>query len=323
MHRKNKLSFLIPIVAIFLLAACHGKKSGKSDSVKYKAESFFDEFSSLKIPYFATDTSLTQHTDSFTITKEVISKYIPDTLLEKLTAKSGNELHPVGKVDIKDYRYLLLAVTNHGSNIWYILAFDKNNKYLAYMTGIQNKTDNGYRYKLTINSEPTFTVGRSKKDNKGHELYTNTGFGFSAAAKRFTLVINDTNENLPDEDEVFNPIDTLPQKFPFSGNYIKDKHNQLFLRDGKRPSEYNFFLHFDKTDEDPNSKGELKGTIKMVSENAAIYQQGGDPCVINFDMTSNTVKIKEQGNCANHRGSITQFNDTFKKKVSKSESKKK
>ncbi len=51
----------------------------------------------------------------------------------------------------------------------------------------------------------------------------------------------------------------------------------------------------------------------MVSATAGLYQQGGDPCVINFDMTNHSVKIKEQGNCANHRGSVYQFKDTYDK----------
>lgn len=305
------------IVFLFLGIICgtsckrHPKAAGEGNVTKTPS-SFFSDFTALHLPYFVSDSTMGAHIGTDHIDKDALSQVIPDSIVRKIThGSSSAKLNPIGRIDVSQNRYLILSSARGNDVEWHVLAFTPQNKFLSHMELLDNQHEKGYRYKLTINQEPTFLIGREKKDESGHHLYTNKGFGFSQSAKRFTLFINDTNEDLKEQNEIYNPIDTLPAKFEYSGDYSEDKKNFLSLRDGKRPSEYNFFLHFDKSDDDPNAKGELKGTIKMVSPNAGLYQQGGDPCVINFDMTSHSVKIKEQGNCANHRGSVYQFKDTY------------
>lgn len=305
----QKFGILLFLVAA--LTACHsGKKKDKN--VKVTKSAFFDSFSKLHLPYYVSDTAMGQHVDSGGISRQDLELILPDSVVQKIT-NGNNALHAVGRIDADSNRYLLLSADRNKNFRWYALAFTTDNKFLSYIEVLNNRHENNYNYKLTINQEPTFISGRNKKGEHAHALYTNQGYAYSQSAKRFTLVINDTNEDLPEQGEIYNPIDTLPARYAFSGDYKEDKKNFLALRDGKRPSEYNFFLHFDKTDEDPACKGELKGTLKMVSDKSGIYQQGGDPCVINFTLGKNRVAIKEQGNCANHRGSNVQFKDTYDK----------
>lgn len=300
------------LVAFFIIAliSCHNKKSNLKKDL-YKAETFFDTFRALRFPYNAVDTSIGSRTDTTVIPLDVLKKYLPDTVNNKILADNSITAHPVGRIDVTSNRYILLALQKNNKTSWYVLTFNTQNKFLAYMPLLNSQYDDDYRHSLSINQEPTFTLGKTKKDNKDNALYTNEGFAYDAATKQFMLVINDTNENLPESDKIYVPIDTLAKTFPFSGNYQKDKHNILVLRDGSRSNEYLFFYHFDKTDDDPNAKGEIKGKLRMVSETSAIYQQGGDPCVIDFNFKDKKIHVKEEGNCANYRGSNVQFDDTF------------
>ncbi len=53
----------------------------------------------------------------------------------------------------------------------------------------------------------------------------------------------------------------------------------------------------------------------MVAENKAVFQQNGDPCVIDFTFKGNAVVVKERGKCGNHRGMTCLFDDSYKKKA--------
>ncbi len=296
---------------ILALVSCHDKKSNHKKDL-YKAETFFDTFRPLRFPYTVVDTAIASRTDTATIPPASLKTHLPDSVSNKILADNA-VAHPVGRIDILEYRYIIVALQRGSKTSWYVLTFNSQNKFLTYMPLLNNQYDDGYRHSLGINQEPTFTLGKSKKDAKDNLLYTNEGFAYNTATHRFSLVINNTNENLPGSDKVFVPIDTLPSTFAYSGDYQKDKQNILVLRDGSRPNEYVFFYHFDKTDDDPDAKGEIKGKLRMVSANSGIYQQGGDPCVIDFNFKGKNVHVKEEGNCANYRGSNVLFDDSFSK----------
>ncbi|PZP45968.1 MAG: hypothetical protein DI598_12705 [Pseudopedobacter saltans] len=313
------IKYIWGVFLLVTLASCHDKKS-KPKKDLYKAETFFDEFRTLRFPYIVADTAIASRTDSSTIPADVLKKYLPDSITAKILDNNPTA-HPVGKIDNATNRFILLALQKGQQTKWYVMAFDNKNKFLSYLPLINNRDEDSYRHTLSINQEPTFTIGKSKKDSKDNVLYTNEGFGYNTETHQFSLVINDSNENLPESDKIYVPIDTLAKHFPFSGDYRKDKQNVLVLRDGSRPNEYIFFYHFDKTDDDPSAKGEIKGKLRMAGESNAIYQQGGDPCVIDFNFKSNKIKIKEEGNCANYRGSNVQFDDTFSKVESSKEEK--
>ena len=127
----------------------------------------------------------------------------------------------------------------------------------------------------------------------------------------FMVVSNDSNED-PTNASIINPIDTLPQKNKFSGEYVRNKKNFISVRDSQKPGRYHFFVHFEKNE--GSCTGELKGEMKMKDPNTAQYTGIGDPCVIDFTFTGGRLKLKEQGTCGNHRGIKCFFDDTFFKK---------
>ena len=125
------------------------------------------------------------------------------------------------------------------------------------------------------------------------------------------VVVNDSNED-PQKFTVINPIDTLPKKNKFSGDYVQNKKNYISIRDSKKANAYQFFIHFEKNE--GSCTGELKGEFKMKDANTAIFSENGDPCKIDFHFEGTEITLKEQGSCGNHRGIKCFFDDTFVKK---------
>jgi hypothetical protein len=109
--------------------------------------------------------------------------------------------------------------------------------------------------------------------------------------------------------EVINPIDTLSRKRKYTGDYLKDKKNYISVRDSKYPNQLMFFIHMKSDDNDCD--GELKGEMLVTSSTTAIYRQGGDPCVMSFSFSSNTVTVKEDEGCGSHRGLNCSFNGRY------------
>jgi len=70
-------------------------------------------------------------------------------------------------------------------------------------------------------------------------------------------------------------------------------------------------MHFEKRD--GACVGELKGILNF-NKNIATYIEKGDPCIIHFSIEGNSVRIKEDGNCGNHRGMTCYFNDNYDRK---------
>ena len=122
------------------------------------------------------------------------------------------------------------------------------------------------------------------------------------------IAMSDGNENTVKNNTIINPIDTLPQKNKFSGNYVKNNKNFIAIRDGKTSKLYHFFIHFENND---NCTGELKGTLKMISEEKGIYKEIGEPCGIEFIFKNNEITFKENGKCGNKRGIQCYFDDTY------------
>lgn len=176
---------------------------------------------------------------------------------------------------------------------------------------LRNDYNDGYRHSININKEPTFLMHREKTDKNKQLLFTEIGWVYNEGSN-FMVVINDGNEDKQRNDEIINPIDTLPALGKLSGNYVKDPKNFIAIRDGRDANTYRFFIHFEK--KEGTCTGELKGTLKISAANGAVYKESGDPCSLSFVFNQNEVTIKETGGCGNHRGMQCSFNDTYEKK---------
>ena len=299
----------LPVFLLLLLFSCKNATPDLNGTEKVKAEDFLKAFKTVDLPLNISDTSLPGMADTTTISNTVFTQFIADSALAKF--QTNAIIHPAGIIHKKE-RDFLLATFSSGKKIQLgVFVLDDKHKFLSSFPVFDNLKKDNYVHSVSITEEPTFILKREKiADNKS--LYSRNGFAYSASANSFGEVLHDSNEDTARNNLIINPIDTLASVNKYSGNYASDKNNFIAVRDGKNAKTYSFFIHFEKNKGD--CVGELKGTMTLTNDKEAVYTENGDACVIDFKFSGNTITIKEQGNCGNHRGINCPFDFTFKKK---------
>ncbi len=302
------------IILMFSLMGCHPGKVSLRGDVKVDARDFFDAFTAMKTPVTISDTGLYRLTDTAVIGYAVLNQFVPDSVLEKISGKSKTkyQINPVGKIEKQDEIYLLVRFKRNHASLLETFLFDRKFHFLASLELLNNEKEKDYRHAVLINREPTFILDRERTSDTNQFLYTKNGYAYSADGGGFILLLNDSNEDIAKRDMIVDPIDTLPRKHRYSGNYAQDKRDFIAIRDGSDQGNYNFFIHFEK--EDGTCIGELKGTMKMVRADKGEYREDGDACMITFTFTSKSVYVKENGDCGNHRGIRCYFDDSYEKR---------
>jgi hypothetical protein len=307
----RKILFVCMVIS--LLAECKNKHASLSVQESVDVKDFITAFPKTTLPFRIADTNVAKISDTAVISYAVISAFIPDTVLVNTFGANAKKMiiNPVGKIQKDEELYLLINFTFNKKTSLETFVFDKKNKYLSHFSLINQNNKDTYIHSVNITIEPTFIIAREKINQQNELRYTRNGYAYNNSSKNFIAVINDSNEDLKGIREVINPIDTFAAKNKLSGDYIEDKSNFISVRDGKNVSKYIFFVHFEK---DNNCNGELKGEMTMRDATHGYYQQNGDPCVIDFTFTGKSIKVKEHGNCGNHRGIKCFFDDSYKKK---------
>ena len=299
------------LVVIFLFAACSykEKKVNLSGNAPVKPNDFIKAFPLLTLPYTVADTNIAKVGDTTLISNIVFTQFIPDDVVNSIANKSKNfSIRPLGRIEKLTENYLLAIISQNKKIQLVAFVMTKRNTFLTFKTLFDNAANDGYSHTLSINREPTFLVSKEKMNNDLKLIqFSRVGWVYNDSS--FMVVINDSNEDLKKTNQIINPIDTLPRKNKLSGDYAQNKKNFIALRDGKDANTYLFFIHFEK--KEGTCIGELKGDFKMKNPTTAAYNQGGDPCVIDFTFNNNAITLKEKGSCGNRRGMACFFDDTF------------
>lgn len=307
----RKASILFSIV---LLIACGEKKTDLTGNTPLKINDFNKAFKLASLPLTISDTNLLKFVDTVQIGRKALVQFIPDSIVEQIISSTDKKaiLHPILKIEKEEEYYLLLHVQHISQQDIAVVVFSKKNKYLGFKVVAEfseaHKNSRLYGKSLTINKEPTFLVTENKMGEDNAASYEKKGWAYSDSI--FKLIFFDSNKK-PNNTVIINPIDTLPTLNTFSGDYARDSKNFISLRDLSAPNKYQFFLHFEKQNGD--CVGELKGLLNF-TKNQATYNEKGDPCIIHFSIAGNVIRIKEEGNCGNHRNMTCYFNDSYDKK---------
>ena len=318
MNNKNINSLLILLTFVGVtMIGCKQKRISLDGDEPIKVNDFIAAFSPIVLPFAVADSNIHAFEDTLSIGHKVFSQFVPDSILgEIVNTEKKFSIHPVGRFEKEKETYLIVNITQKKKTQVVVVAFDKKkNTFLAAKSLIDNTAEEGYIQSLSINKEPTFTVGKERINPQTKQLeFTHIGWVYNTAGI-FMVIVNDTNEDHKKVGVIINPIDTLPRKNKLSGEYATDKKNFMSIRDGKDVNTYQFFIHFEK--KEGACVGELKGILQMKSAQEGIYNQGGDPCIIDFNFEGNEVTLKEKGSCGNRRGMDCFFDDTFVKKRGK------
>jgi hypothetical protein len=305
------------ILLCLVMVSCGSKKSGEKEENGFSYETFSEKFTTASLPYDLSDTALLRNRDTVTIRSTKFYSFISDSIKNKIFGKGVKiKYTPLVKIpNAKSHTFYILKAVGGGKKAAILLSFDKNNEFVAALPYLVPDEDPTTSQETSI--DKSYSISRNISQRKPNEVIADGKdvYAFDPSSKRFALIMTDplNDANL----EVINPIDTLPRKNKFSGDYVKDKNNFVSVRDGRYPNQLIVFVHRDQNSGE--CTGELKGPILLTSASSAIYREGGDPCVLTFRFSTSSVMLKEDEGCGSHRGLNCSFDGSFpKKKLPKS-----
>jgi hypothetical protein len=311
---KSLLLFVLPL----LMIACKEKKvSLATNDEKVNISDFLEFFQPMKLPYQVTDTILKRREpEASVINGKLFARFVPDSILSKLFGKEGHpHLYAIGKVTVPDAeKYVFVKATTSNRRALVLLVFDKKDHFAVSRPVIYADNEAGVSGQVTMDAKYTVTIQHQRKASDGQVYYHRDAYIFNGDAG-LMLILTESNESRPKIVPVYNPIDTLPRKHKFSGDYAQDKRNLVAIRDGRDASRFLFFVHFEK--EDGTCKGELKGEAKFIGPGVARYRAYSDPCAIEFTFIPEGISLKELGGCGVHRDIKCFFEGYFEKRKAK------
>jgi hypothetical protein len=303
---------ILLVIGVLILASCSSKKKSLRGEEVETVTDFVESFNDIALPVELTDTSIDNKLDdSALINIKLIQKFIPDTLFREFKGIKP-KYYAMGKVtDKTGIQYLLIKAATAAKQVGYLLCFDQEKTYKAGMALVSNNTDRNIHTQAGLDRKFTIYINKSRMGKDGVSYYRKNVYVYNDIGT-FTLILQESNE-IPEVKEVYNPIDTLPAKGKWSGNYIKDKKNFVSVRDGVKADRLLFFVHFEENNGE--CVGELKGEADIIKPGLARYSAPGDPCSLEFSFAANTVNLLELKGCGNYRGIKCFFNGSYSKKA--------
>ncbi|WPQ62475.1 hypothetical protein SIO70_29375 [Chitinophaga sancti] len=303
----NKL--LIAALAFGLFASCKsgGKKSG-ADAITFKE--FRQSFADSKLPYKLTPELLTSNTgDSTAIDTALIRRFLVDTLAKADFPTGKVSYYPLVSLTGKQINYLVIKAEDKNTTAAYLCVFDKKDHYLSRVqVALLNGKSNKKEY-FSIDSKEMVKITTETEVTPGHTGTIENFYSVEANGSTTLIMTNSTGEAAPGQ--LFNPIDTLPKKNKFSGDYAAGENSIVSIRDGKDAKSFLFFISFAK---ESGCKGEISGTGHFAGANKGEFTDRDTECGIAFQFSAGKLTIKEIGGCGAYRGIRCLFEGGFTKK---------
>jgi len=307
--RKYLILILIPAIVL----SCKHKKPSLAGEDPVEVGDFIEFFQPVRLAYQFSDSVLQKkEKDSLLINFKVFTQFIPDSVLRKVFIKGIKpKLYPLGRVDVPGAEtYLFVKAVMGDNRAVIILCFDKKQQFITGMPVLRPDPSASIMQSVVMDKKYILTKTVLRKNPDGSMSEGKDVYILNTDAKNFMLIMTDA---LGDKiTELINPIDTLPRKNKWSADYTIGNMNMVAIRDGRKNDRLAFFIHFEKNSGE--CTGELKGEAMIKSSSLAEYRKDGDPCVLRFNFTSNSVVLKEEEGCGSHRGLHCLFNGSFPRK---------
>lgn len=314
------------LVALLAMAGCGGgkKKAAEGMEVPVTVDAFLKTFPPLKVPFVFSDSTLIKKSpDSLRLHVSAWKQLIPDSVFAaNFGGQEGLKLYAIGKVvDKQKRKYVLVKATSTQGRRGYLFCFDKDNKFSGGMRLVEADDDTHARSYGKLDNRMNVSLVTETRRPGGFTAVRESIYGLSDEGG-FALIMTNSNEESADR-KVYNPIDTLPRRFRWSGDYGEGKNNIISLRDGASPREYRFFIHFVNQDGETPCKAELRGVAEVTGENKLKFTERGGPCGVEFHIVENELSIREVGGCGAYRDATCFFEVNYVKKKSPKSKKRK
>lgn len=309
----RRVGRILQWVLIVTVLACNNEKNEEpEDETVFRYEAFLGRFKEAKLPYSLSDTGLLKNEDTATIRNQAFISFIPDSIKKKLFPNTSKVRYiPLVRVAASNgEQYFIVKAEGGSRKAALLMAFDQEQNFGATLPFLVPDNDSKSSQVSSLDKAFSITraVARRGEDDvlmEGKDVYV-----YNKDARQFTLIMTDLLDE--GEMEVINPIDTFARTHRYAGDYTRGKRNIVSIRDGRSDRELMFFVHFEKNDGE--CTGELKGSLFFTSTTTAVYRQGGDPCVLEFEFKKSSVSMREVEGCGLHRGLQCLFEGTFTKK---------
>lgn len=309
------------LISIIALTACSSKQKSMKGDEPVEVNEFIEFFPERKLPIQIADSSLSATpNDSFRIAPKVFSGFIPDSIWVKDFGKASKpKFYALSKAREKGKEtYLFFQMSTPSKKAGYIAVFSKEGRFICALPLVKTGWERLHTTYGLMDGKFQIITYRDKITDGGLRFKRNV-YIYNEAAGEFTLIMTEPNEEIIEQ--LINPIDTLPARNHWSADYRTDKRNLVSIRDGKKPTEFIFFIHFEKHNGD--CTGELKGIARQTAKNLATYQEPGNPCAVEFQFSTTSVTIREKGGCGSYRDIKCFFEGTYPRKKKALEHKRK
>jgi hypothetical protein len=307
--------YLLLVLFSVLVVSCKSKKvslAGNDDG-ELGVPEFIDYFQPLPLPYVVTDSILRRkEPEAASINYKLFTRLLPDSLLTRYYGATHPRLYAIGKIKVpKAETYVLVKCVSSGRRMLYIFCFDSKDHYSAAQPVLYSDNSSGVWGTVQMDAKYMLSLTRFRRGSDGQVYHTTDDYVYSDGSG-FSLILTESDENRNRVLPVYDPIDTLPRKHKFSGDYAQDKRNIIAIRDSREAGRFHFFVHFEK--DNGQCKGELKGEAKFVSPGVARYRAYSDPCAVEFAFDDGGVSMKEVGGCGVHRDIKCFFEGYFQRR---------
>jgi len=303
-------------LGVVLFAVCcfscgNDKGEGDENEGGYSFPGLSKRFTKASLPYVLTDTALNNNRDTASIRNPEFLQFISDSMRSMLFPRAKKISYiPLAQVQAPEGEsYFIVKAVSSGRKAALLMTFDSEGNYAASLPFLVPDADAATMQNSSI--DKSFQVSKNTTRKEKTDEIAKEGkevFAYNAASRSFMLVLRDVLDGA--NDTLINPIDTLSRKHALAGDYSRGKRNLVSIRDGRSPNQLMAFVHFEHS---KDCSGELKGDLILTSSKTAVYRVGGDPCVLEFRFSGNTVTLKEESGCGNHRGLNCAFEGSFKK----------
>jgi hypothetical protein len=305
---------LIWILSIFLIVGCQQKEKDINKDDDIEVADFISSFPQKDLPIqFNSKDLLSSESDSFYIKSNVIGKFIPDSVFKadfKQTTKVKFYRKARYTAEETNETYLFLTAEEKNTKKIYLICFNEKNEFATAMTLIEKSNEPGLYTEGGIDKRLTIIKTKHKESRDKKSYYEKSAYVYNTEGL-FTLIL--TESNLPLEKiSVYNPIDTLTQKDPLSGDYKIDDNNFVSIRDGAKSGKLQFFINIEKSA--GKCSGKLRGDLVQVKPKVFHYSKADDHCVLEFSFNGKRLQVRELEACGNHRGIRCSFDGKFNKK---------
>jgi hypothetical protein len=313
--RRFQVYWLALLTCCLLGVACGGKKKKTlSGDDPVTVQDFIDFYTETGLPFAYGDTIFNKRPgDSLLISYKVISQFIPDSVLAKVTGKQQKaaKYYPLARIKGRNKESFLFTNTYAGNKkISFVSAFDKGGKFIAAMPALVPDALSNTQQQVSMDRSISVTKLVTRKNADGSVNQGQDVFALDPSTGQFVLVMTDPLDEKVGE--LLNPIDSFSRKQKYTADYTAGKRSLVSVRDGRRSDRITFFIHFEK--EGGECTGDLKGEATMINANTAEYRVGGDPCVLQFRFTNSSVTLHEVESCGNRRGLRCSFDGSFARK---------